>query len=445
MKMATFKVKATELNNALSIVRAVVPRPLDKQENRGYLFVIRGQRGYVYSRDAQHMARAEFPLEDVNGEGPFIYPAAYIGAFNSFTDGDISFEFTNETTADGPSYIVSYKASSGASSRRTSFDPKLMSTFDLDFEAAKDAVTFKAPILKEAISLAACFCAKSTEAHVEGRHKTIQVFDENYETDEIKDGKPTGKKLKPYVKGNGIMFAANGIQAFYFESDDFKDRSIELHSQDLPIIQGFLGNTDGNVTIKRGPNMTFASYGDDNSPDKHVIGWVHHAEKHARFSYYALAKDHVVLSVATGAVLNVLKYCRNEMAKGRDRLRVIFDATESALKFQVFEGAEVTSWPVPVKVIEGPEGTTELRSFQINVNVDNFKDIFDNVKGNTVQLRVSLVAKSGSSTSDSAAFRTIDRFLVDGNGKASLGDPDSEKRPEGTTLCKVTRFTTSMA
>ncbi len=64
-----FKVRASDLNAALDVVKIVSPRPFDKQGSAGYLFVIRGEVGYVYSRDAQHVARAEFPLVEVDGEG----------------------------------------------------------------------------------------------------------------------------------------------------------------------------------------------------------------------------------------------------------------------------------------------------------------------------------------------------------------------------------------
>ena len=62
-----FRVQASDLNEALSIVGIVPPRPVTPQGGSGYLFVVKGEQCFIHSRDALRRVRAEVAITDVDG------------------------------------------------------------------------------------------------------------------------------------------------------------------------------------------------------------------------------------------------------------------------------------------------------------------------------------------------------------------------------------------
>lgn len=424
-----FSVKASDLNAALDIVSIVSPRPFDKQGTAGYLFVIRGLKGYVYSRDAQHVSRSEFVLSDVEGEGAFIYPASYINAFRAFGEHEITFSVT-----DGETFSVAYSCANGAKSEKSSYDPKFMQSCDKDLDGASDERTFPAAILREALSLSKAFTSDAKDTRAEEKQKTVQIFDKNFEAD---DPKNPGQKHKPYEKGDGYLQASNGTQLFSFYSDAFVGKSLAIHSQHLPLLQSFLAKCQGDVTLSTGANMTFAR---DNTG--RVLGWTHHAAVLPKFASYALSSDQLVMWVDRSSVLHALKYVADEMDDRREKIKFIFDAASSSLQFQIAEGnSKTVGWPVPVRLKE--DETKEKRDVQLNVNIAHFKDLFDGAKSNEIMLRLTVVPPNDKRPKESGMFRTIDEFILDATGKI-VGGSGVEKKPEGSFVCKVTRFTPSM-
>ena len=166
-----FKTQASELNAALAIVGTVTPRPITPQGGSGYLFVVRGDRCYLYSRDTLRVARADFPIEPIEGEGAFIYPAENIGLLDRAGDGEITFT----ATVDGENNKVAFQATSGAKDSRSTYDPRLMSTCDKDVEAATNEKEFPVGILKEAIRQAKPFLAEESDKNAPGQRRPWEV------------------------------------------------------------------------------------------------------------------------------------------------------------------------------------------------------------------------------------------------------------------------------
>ena len=407
-----FQAKAADLNAALDIVSIVPPRPITQQGGAGYLFVVQGSTCYVYTRDALRVARADFPIEGVEGEGAFIYPADYIQGFRFLQDEVLTFEAVSE----GDVHTVKYTSRSGAGAERTSYDPKLMAAFGKDVDSATNERTFAVPLLREAISLAKPFLAKPQDNKAEDHYKAIQIFDASNEA---------------WAKGDGSLYAADGTQAFYFYCEAFKGKGLGLHGQHLGFVTSFLAKCDGDVTIKTGQNMTFAI-----DSKGRVLGWAHHAKTHQKYSYYALRNDKFVFDVPVRALVNALKYTGTELDAKRDKIRLTYSSDNNELSFTVIEGnSKAKSFPVPVSPKEG----SETRDFSFSVNLYHFIDLLEGAKGDRLEMRVTLLLADDRHPKDRAMIRTIDEFLLDKDGRV-VGGSGVEKQPENSYQCRVTRF-----
>ena len=406
-----FKVNTRDLVNALDVVGIVPPQQVNQQGGTGYLLVVRGERCYVYSRDKEHVARAEFPIFEVEGEGAFIYPADYVSSFR-LAGETCAFE----TKEEGDQYIVKYVGSSGATSERPSFNPKFMNPFDRDLEAAKDSSVFSAAMLREAISICRPFLGKAQDTKVEDHNKLLQIFD----------------KTNPlWAKGDGYMYATTGVQIGFFYCEAFVGKSLEIHGAHLPLLTAFLSKCDGDVTIKKGENHTFVI-----DQESRVFGWVHHKGSHGKFSYYTLKFDTYVLAIDKGSLIDALRYTRGELKKDHDKIKVIYDHTDTTIRFSITDGSKTDSFRVPVRVVEPVEGEERkslatTQGFSFNVNIDHFMEMADTA-GKQVELRVYPFTPPGRNK-ETALFRTVDDFRMNLNGKVVV-------EPEGSFRCRATRF-----
>jgi hypothetical protein len=403
-----FRVQTTDLLQALSVVSVVTPKPVTPQGAAGYLFVVREGRCYVYARDAVCVARADFPVEVLEGEGSFAYPAGHVDAFRFLGDA-----VTLEALTEGDRFVVRYETESGASGERSTFDPILLTTCDTDYERATQEVEFPSALLKEAINLGRPFLAKHADNRLEEQYKGLVLF----------DGSKEGQK------GDGHLFASNATQAFFFFCEAFAGKGFEIHGMHLGALVAFLSKSEGVVRIRRGTNYLFVS-----NAQGHVFGWPRHAKTHERFSYYPLSRDAYVLATSKAVVLNALKLIRTELDPTRDKIKVEFDPTSSSITFGVSDGtAKAKSFPVPVRAVTTPE-----EGFSFGANIHHLLDLFESVKANDVELRVTVVAADASKgvKKDVAIFRTVDAFRMTPEGKVVI-------EPEGSFPCKVTRYVPS--
>lgn len=424
-----FKMQAAALNAALDVVSIVPPRPITQEGGSGYLFVVRkaddgsGQdRCYVYSQDNYRQARADFEVTDVEGEGAFIYPAQNIDAFR-YAEGDITFRVHSDKESD--THTVKYDFGSGAGGDRSTFDPKLLSTNDAKLREAEPGQEFPVAVLREALSMAKPFLAKTTDPRTEEHHKTVQIFDA--ETPVARGATSGG--------GDGSLYASNSIQAFYFECAAFKGRPLAIHGQHLPQLTTFLAKAVSPIRIRSGASMTFAE-----DSRGHVYGWVHHANKHQIYTYYALTNDGYVLGVPKAQVINQLRYMKTELNPKRDKIMVEFDHAAGTLRFQVVDGSsKAVSMPIETKPIQIVQ-----KDWSANVNIDHFLEVFDGAKADEVELRVAVIPANDKRPKDSVLFRTLDEFWLDEEGTVVGGSGVPEgKEPDGAYRCKVTRFVPS--
>lgn len=421
-----FTVNGTELNNALNVVKNVTPRPFDRTGAAGYLIVIRGEKGTVYSRDAAHVIRASFGLTDVNGEGAFIYPSSHIQGFSFFEGQSIRFKVTKE----GDSVLVKYSLDGDVGGERVSFDSKFMTTCDREFEESKNPCEFSVAFLREALALSKGFLSSSKE---ETAWKTLQVFDK--EGSQSPDPKDPTKVIKPYERGDGYLYATNGSLAFYMYCSDFKGKSLSIHTQHVPLLQQFLGHCKGRVIITTGTNYMFAK---DESSDL-VFGWNHAIKQHSRFAYYSFSGDNVVVSVDRDNLLKAIDYTKSEMDPKSVRAKLVYDDADNKLQLQLAsEGTHkgFASWRIDANTVSETKGR---RSFTTNVSIDQLKSVVEMAKSPVLQLRVHFMEPTEKSPRGGVLFRTIDTFVLDQNGKV-IGGSEVKNLPQGAAECTVTRF-----
>ena len=411
------KVKAADLNAALDIVSIVPPRPValpGGQTGAGYLFVVTDGKCSVYSRDNIHIARADMALEESSGDGSFVYQADQIPIFRRLRDDILTFDVTN----DGGVHKVTWKGLSGVGFDRMTYDPKLMSRCDDEVKAATGEWVFPTAILRDAIGMAKPFMNVAEQA--DDVLKTVQIFDDTNEA---------------WSKGDGVLFAANGVACFYFYCDAFKGKGLGIHNQHFPFVQAFLSKCSGDVTIKRGQNMTFAI-----SSDGAVLGWAHQTKRHMKYGYYALSQDKMVFDVPVDAVLNALEIMKIGIGVTNDtKIKVNISAASKEMLFTMTQSS-ASGHAMPIVI--NPHADTTLEDKSFNVNLDHFTALMSNAKSDRMVLRLSFLAPNEKRPKEQTMIRTLDEFVVDHDGKV-IGGSGVKSPPEGSFRCLVTRYVSS--
>jgi len=408
-----FTVDSDQLNKALKMVSIVSPQFISQQE-RGFLFVVNGDTCSVYSKNSAHEARSSFPISDVEGSGSFMYPSDYIGVFE-FISGPIMFTATSE----GESFKVKYTFGTSGAVERVSFDPRTMISFESNIQEAMSQAPkeFNIKILQLAFGMTKPFMAKASDNVNYEFYKTIQIFGD--------DGDPELAK-----KANGYVLTSNGTEACYFHSEAFLNKGLAAASQHLSLLESFMSQSSGAIHIYKTARGTYAV-----NANKDVVGWPHYEHSYKKFSYY-VKTDQVVVKVPSKDMYHQLKLMRAGVPKDKSRIRLNFDSSNGNFWFSsIDEGSAITSLPVPPKeVVEAKMGLA------INVNVNHMLHLFENLKGEWVEFRVMHLPPNAQRTKDSYMLRTIDEFVVSGEG-AVIGGSGAENVLEGTYICKVTRFT----
>ena len=419
-----FKFNAKSLSNALDVVSVASPPDLTAEKKTScYLFLVRGQTCSIYMRSAVQVARADFPIESIEGEGAFLYKSGLLDAFKVLEDDEIELEADNEGE-----YPVKWVGKSGAESEHNSFDPALISTFDKDINGAPEGQTISSELLYNALTLSKPFLAAVNSNHVKEQWKIAQLFD--------------GSQPET-AKGNAHLYAADNVQAFYFFCEAFRDRSIAVHGSKLSTLLSFLSKCSGNVTIRRGANMTYVV---SKEQDK-FIGWSHQNEVHTNFSFYSPKQDDIVFSVPIKQVLRSLMLIRTQMPPDEKRIQVEYcpnDDGKGVLKFKVKGGSnKAASFPVPISIDKG----ADVKVKPLSVVLDYFCNLFEGTSGGNVDLRIKVVEAVPGRNKESAMLRTMDNYWVDSTGKILGGSKglDTTKLPEGAVQCLVTRYISSVS
>jgi hypothetical protein len=420
-----FTVDSEMLNKALKVVSIVNPQVTADQQ-RGFLFVVNKNEGKccIYSQNEGHEARSSFPITEIEGEGSFIYPSDYIAQLG-FISGPIVFTATTE----GESFKVKYTFGASGVTDRITFDPRTMNLFEKSIQNAmssQEPKSFSIKVLQLALGMAKPFVAKSNEKITNEYYKTIQIFGD--------DGDPELAK-----KANGYLLSSNGTEACYFHCDAFLGKSLEAPGQHLPLLESFIAQSSGFLRIYKTDRGTYVV-----NENNDVIGWPRHEDTYKKFSYYSKTEQ-IVVMIESKNLHYQLQFMRAGLHKNKSKIRLHFRASDGTFWFSsIDEGNTTTSLPVTARSIMENKINGEIVA---SVNVNHMLNIFDNIKGETVEFRIMILPADSKRVKDMFMFRTIDAFLVsnDGTIAGAVADGSADMAvPEGVHVCKVTRFAPGM-
>lgn len=389
------RVLASNLREALKVANTVKP---SSNGVAGFSFTFEDGRCFVNSLGSSNdCVRVELPIIEVEGEEPFVYPADRVEAIQYMTGWvDI------EAGCDDKSHWFSYKTEEGATARGTTFDPKLLPTISnwLNLsETTTEAVIFPGALLKEALTSAGRYL--SSEPEDSGKpFQTLQIFDSSNPA---------------WSAGDGTMLATNGQRICFFYSSAFKGKGLTISQKYVDYLKGFISKCHKTVKVVSTNTMVFAI---DQVPegdgfrDGSVYGWVKSTKTHASYKYYPFSQDRWVLKVPKDTVVRSLKWLRSEMGKD-SRLRIEY--SNGKLKF--LGGRVDTAETAGVDVVPQPleSGAESSAEFNVFADLQAFMELFDNVKGHTVDLRVAIHDKSPNHY----LFRTFEKLTLNDDGKVS--------------------------
>lgn len=413
-----FNVDAKQLAAALAVAGKVQPAVPKGAE--GYLFSVKDGVCNIYSRDKTCVIRTPLVLSPGAEDGEFVYPAAAVGAFK-YLSGQLMFEAESDDTT----FKVRYSrpdSTDGVEGEWLTVSPKMVAKCEADMSEATTAHEYPTAVLRQALTVVKNYAADKN-GNVDGHEhfQTVQVFDAS---------KPE------WAKGDGVLYAANGIQAAYFECSSFKGKHFPLAAEHIPLVTAFLTDCQGVVKVRNAPNMVF--FEDEAG---RVLGILHRVHIHPKYAYYAFEKDAFSFGVDRETMLGALRHMREELAgaakdktKAPAKIRLVYDHEHHTLALQkVGSSSKARSDKVTVTVKE----MVEDRPFMAHVNIMHLIDLFDGAVCHDVELRVALIKKTGNK--EVAAFRTLDRVSYTADGKVPV-----DTKAEGVVECTVTRFMPSM-
>lgn len=417
-----FKIKLSTLMQALDTVSLV--KPMNKQGDSGYLFVVQGNVCHIHSEDANHRARASCgDLLDVEGEGAFVFPADDIKAFKYLTEEYVGFQ----TKIDQGVHVLNWGPEGLEGAEINSLDPRGFSPVDKEFSSAEESHAFPVSLLREGLTLARPYLAEPGD-NTKEYFQSIQVFDAS---------KPD------WEKANGTLYASDNKKFFAFYCEALVDKGLNIHRAHLGLVLSFLGRSTGLVRIRKGSTLTFLvnDKGD-------VVGWPNQVSEHGKYTSYALKLDDFVLTFEKEKLLQALSYVKSFM---RHEMAILKYEPSPSPHLQCLMSDESTgkkmvkSKPCVVgpQVSEDQGGAlSSQEGFQIKVNINSLIELVS-MKSNQGELRVR------RAKTNQFLLRTIETFVLDSKGKVVIGDvADASSitaESEGPYKCRVSRLITSMA
>lgn len=362
---------AVDLRDALAHVAAVKPRALQPDGRTGYLATVEDGRAHLHSLGARCVARAQFR---VRGEqaGRFILPLELAQSLMASAG-----EITISSLVEGSAFRV--RCTGNATDvEADSFDPRKVPA-DIGGPPTQLKI-IDAAVLSEALRASAPFLGTGPlgEDYLEG----LLVCSE--------PGKPSG-----------CLFASNGMQAIWFDSEALQGLNMVISGRDLPLLRRFVAERR-RIAISTNETWFFAS--DDGG---HVLGWQRCAT-HLKHGYLALAQDSPVLRVQKALVLERVKALL-PVTEGRSLTLLQRHAAR-----ELHLGVGVDESPIAVEVIEAHDADVSARVQPKAMNL-----LFAGTRSAWVELRMRVIP-------DGVLMRSVDEFAIHG------------------APCRVTRFASGL-
>ena len=433
-----FKADVKEVKDALDTIKIVKPPGVTDQGLAGYLFVVTkkvsrnadGSPGpndgqdvcRIYSRDALCVARAEFPIRDVHGEGPFTYQVERTKAFE-FAEGELEFKIRNDEENNTFGIQWGYGGSEGASTDEMTFDPRMLSTCDAQLSKAVFHNKYPTSILSAALAAAKPYLASEQDRNAKDEHKVVTLYDESSKG------------------GNGTVYSTDGYQHFYFQCDALKgEKGLQVQRDHIALVEGFLAKCGPTVVIHAGTNEYYAMTPDESR----VLSWSKQQKPPIDFKSIPKSWDKVVLKIQNRVqFLSQIKWMTSLMGKGYDKLCLKYDHTSSQMRMHLRSGGKAKSLPIPAEIVGEytlPDVTfpDNTKGWEFDVNSDWLLRMFQEVKENIVEFRMFPMEQAKG-----AGFRTVDEFILGPDGKTVGGSNAIPDPANGFFQCKVTRFMSS--
>lgn len=412
-----FSVQAKALQEAIDTVTLVTPLAITVKNESGYLFSVRENTCSLSSRDGKTSVRVDIPAVDVEGSGSFIYPSTKLGALK-FLEGSVDFE----AGLDGDRHWVKYSSDCGAKAERSTFDPELMQSLDEDLSRSSEGFSVQAALLREGLSQVRSYVVKPNDTRQEEHLKTVQLFD--------------AEAKKEWSKGDGCMYATDGIRMVHFMCDAFKGKGLSVHGSHIPGLLAFLAKCEGSVQVRPGGSSTYVV-----DSKNRVFGWAQHLRQHGKYAYYPLKMDKFVFRIQKANLVRAVKLVRAELDANKDKIRVDYSYRDAALKFRSSDvSGQSESIPVAVEVVSNEAEEYGMSGgnsdFSCNLNVDQFIELIEPSKGTHVELHAAVLVRDDK---EHVLFRTIEEYPVNSAGKVLVGK-ESKGADEEVFQCKVTRF-----
>lgn len=408
-----FKFDQMDLSAALDVVSKVKPTGLkmskeEKNPTAVYLFSVRDEKCFIYSRDGAHVVRADFPVTDVEGDlMDFTYPVSAISAFR-YLKGSI----TIEASKDGDKYKVAYFTDDGATGERFTLNPKLIARCEDQMADLKNSVTFPAKVLQVGLDTTKLYLPTKDNKRCPDHFRTIQIYD---------------AKIPECADGDGVMLTADGVRMGYFECSAYKGKSLPIFMDHVGVVSSFLSACEGNVTVLNGEQQAFF----EDSKGR-VLGIQHQVSLHSKFKKRNPDEDTVVLRLDKESLVAVLRHIEASLPEKQKRVRLNYKHATGDLTVSMSESSTQASMSVRARSKEGKDP----KDFRLSADVDQLLDLFVPMQCNEVEFRIRLYVK-GSKTS--GILVTTDHYWVDNLGKivADTTLPDIHE-------CTMTRVLPSM-
>jgi len=398
------KFTTSALQSALALAGVVPPKSAIPTQPAAYLFMPTGSGTgvQIHSRDGLQEARAEVPCEAEDFDAPFLFAATYADAL-SFSGEYVTFE----TKEEQGTTLLGYVGERGNRSDRPLLDAALVLPITTPLD--DDAQVFNVSTLLDALNQAKAFLPKLNDPTVEEPYKTVMLV----------DSASTGKKI-----GTGHLYVSDSYRAFYCHTPDFEGKAFNLHGTYLPTVTSFLAKLgDSTVKVLSTPRKLWLM------GSTAVLAVPGATKVHERVTLYT--KDTVTLQVPRELLVAALKYLRGDMESKLVKVKVLYEPDPGTLAFVAVNGSTKSqSFPVPAKIKEGTEASTDSKTFQ--VNIDHLLSLVASCRGQVVEVRFNYQSRDGQ---DMVLLRTVDEYHLSEEGKVVA---------TGGALCKATRYVGSM-
>lgn len=402
---------ASDLLSALEIAASVRPRAITVNGDTGFVVAADvAAGGRVYSVGESSTVACPFVVREASDGVALVLPPAVRNSLRSHGDGLIKVSClvdrsTCSITIAGPGGSSSFKTPSPASLRYRRDDPPV----------ADDAFGKPIPagILRAALVGAHPFVSKDGKAEPETR--TIQIFD---------SANPS------YSKGDGTLYASDGISAYYFYSSAFVGRAMTLHADDLDVAIKLTGYA-GTIRAAAGNEPRLLS-------DVGTRLWGSRCKPREQYNYYPRKVEGYRYTLARAALVSMIQEAVTPMRSDRPCVRLLFEHRRRTLRIEVAaKGRTIKSHAIPIL----RHAVLEDRDIDVAVVPHMMFRLLETAQAPEVELRLMLIPPPEGRPREGFTLRTIEHFWADAEGRVVAAGNAPQPTPDSYE-CRVTAFVT---